>query len=120
MKKAGGKPQADEFYCYDESGAKIPGKYDSSGAFIVAASHRVSCKVDSNGFLMSSNGKAMINSKIKDRMKKRELKAGAGGKPQADEFYCYDESGVKIPGKYNSSGAFIVAESHKGSCKVDA
>ena len=77
-KQKSGKVQADELYCYDESGVKIPGKYDASGSFIVAASYRAQVKVDSNGFMLAANGKPMINSKIKDRIKKREMQSRQG------------------------------------------
>jgi len=74
-KQKSGKVQADELYCYDENGVKIPGKYDASGQFIVAASYRAQVKVDSNGFMLGANGKPMVNSKIKDRIKKREMQS---------------------------------------------
>lgn len=58
---------------------------------------------------------------MKERLtKRREARAKKGNKPQADEFYCYDSAGVKVGGKYDASGQFVVAPAFRGSAKVDS
>ena len=55
-----------------------------------------------------------------DRLtRRREARQLKSSKPQPDEFYCYDSEGVKVPGRYNSQGQFIVAESHRAQHNVD-
>lgn len=72
--RRGNKPQADEFFYLDQqTGLKLQGRYDSSGNFIVDKGYRDQCNVDSEGYLLHSNGNRVFNAKIKDRLKKREL-----------------------------------------------
>ena len=54
-------------------GIKVEGHYEKSGEFIVAQQFRGKVNVDSKGFLMSAGGTRVVNNKVKDRMKKREL-----------------------------------------------
>ena len=61
-------------------GVKIEGHYEKSGEFVVSSAFRSKANVDSKGFLMAAGGGKVVNTKIKDRMKKRELQSkNAGG-----------------------------------------
>ena len=73
QKKKGNKPQADEFYSYNARGEKVYGKYNEKGEFIVDMAYRKPGTCDKQGFLLDKSGSRVVNSKIKDRMKKREL-----------------------------------------------
>ena len=62
---------------------------------------------DEDGYLLDYQGSRHFSQQMKERLTKRkELRSSKkdSGKPQADELYCYDEHGVKIPGKYDKSG----------------
>lgn len=67
------KPKADEFFCYDSRGEKITGKYNEQGQFIADPVYRKAGKCDKDGFLLDASGKKVVNNKIRDRIKKRNL-----------------------------------------------
>ena len=64
------------------NGVRVPGKYDANGNFTVAPSHRNAVRVDAQGFLIGNDGKRTVDTKIKERIKKRELQnRNAGASP---------------------------------------
>ena len=71
---------------------------------MVAAGSRRAGKCDKAGYMIDSKGKRIVDSGMKDRIRKRTYAS-----PQPDEFFRIDEDGEKVEGHYDSDGQFVVA-----------
>lgn len=70
---------------------------------VEAGSRGARGRCDKAGFLIDKQGKRIVDSGMKDRIRKRTYAS-----PQSDEFYRIDEDGEKVEGHYDSDGYFIV------------
>ena len=98
------KPQPDEYFRIDDNGIKVSGGYDLQGYFIVEDTERhIPGRCDENGYMLSANGTRLIDEVIRDRFRVR-----ATMRAMDDEFYATDANKVKVNGKYDRRGRFIV------------
>ena len=67
-------PQPDEREVVNETGEKIPGKYDRAGYFVVDHGYRNQRgRVDSEGYLLTKDGNRFRNLEMKERQKQRRF-----------------------------------------------
>ena len=103
-KRAYTKPQPDEYYRIDDNGLKVNGVYDLQGYFMVEMTEQnIPGRSDENGYMIDASGKRIIDEAIRDRFRVR-----ATMRAMDDEFYAVDASKVKVNGKYDRRGRFIV------------
>ena len=98
------KPQPDEYFRIDDNGIKVNGGYDLQGYFIVEDTERhAPGRCDENGYMLGATGTRIIDEVIRDRFRVR-----ATMRAMDDEFYAVDANKVKVNGKYDRRGRFIV------------
>lgn len=62
----------------------------------------------------------MFSEEIKDRLKRRRMKHVKGSlRPKEDEFYAMDRDGIKVNGRYDGEGWFLVDMAQRGNNRCD-
>ena len=65
--------------------------------------------IDREGYLLDLYGQRVFSEYIKQRLRRRRVrKIRRGLKPKEDEFYALDRDGVKVTGRYDFEGYFLV------------
>lgn len=119
------KPQEDEFFAYDGQGERVAGRYDANGWFLADPGERRPGRTDRDGYLLDYAGERVHSALMANRLTQRKEKRAAKSSRKALAKIPEDEkyrmvNGVRVPGKFDANGNFLVAPSHRKSVRVDA